>query len=383
MQKPKKKIRSVVLLRTNPVSPDPPVEKTADALLQEGYRVTVLAWDRGSRYSQKNEFLTLPHGRASIVRFGIEAVFEGGLKKSLPAMAKFQLRMAAWLQKNRDKYDCIHAFDFDTGFVAEKIARRYGKAFVYHILDFYAAVRSEMTPALVPMLTKAEFSVINHADAVIICTEKRLEQIIGSYPKSVTVIHNSPEKIREDNLALPLPPTKLKRIVYVGILGEARLIREMIEIVKADERFEYHIGGFGPIEDYVRSQAEECDRIFYYGKLPYAKTLSLETQADILTALYDPKVSNHRYAAPNKLYESLMLGKPVIMARGTGWDEVIEENGNGVLIDFTLEGLRSGLEKINKMDLEEVSRKAKLLYEKHYSQQIMKERLQALYRELQ
>lgn len=43
-------MKNVVLLRSNPVNPDPPVEKIADALLAKGYNVTIVAWDRDNDY---------------------------------------------------------------------------------------------------------------------------------------------------------------------------------------------------------------------------------------------------------------------------------------------------------------------------------------------
>jgi glycogen synthase len=39
--------------------------------------------------------------------------------------------------KNKTDYDIVHAFDFDTGFIAAKCAKKLGKRFVYHILDYY------------------------------------------------------------------------------------------------------------------------------------------------------------------------------------------------------------------------------------------------------
>ena len=40
--------KRVVLLRSNPVAPDPPVEKLADCLLSQGYEVIIIGWDRNS-----------------------------------------------------------------------------------------------------------------------------------------------------------------------------------------------------------------------------------------------------------------------------------------------------------------------------------------------
>ena len=75
-------MKKVVLIRSNPVSPDPPVEKVADTLLSLGFKVTVIGWDRNSN-EDKTEELKLERGNAEIIRFGIPAVFGGGIKKNL------------------------------------------------------------------------------------------------------------------------------------------------------------------------------------------------------------------------------------------------------------------------------------------------------------
>ena len=63
----------IVLIRSNPVNPDPPVEKVANTLLKAGYQVTVLGWDRASAYKQSEDVMVCPDGTAKIIRFGILA----------------------------------------------------------------------------------------------------------------------------------------------------------------------------------------------------------------------------------------------------------------------------------------------------------------------
>ena len=43
-------MKRVMLIRSNPVNPDPPVEKMADTLLKQGYQVTIVGWDRYGKY---------------------------------------------------------------------------------------------------------------------------------------------------------------------------------------------------------------------------------------------------------------------------------------------------------------------------------------------
>ena len=169
--------------------------------------------------------------------------------------------------------------------------------------------------------------------------------------------------------------------MYVGILAGSRFLREIIKFVEKDERFEFHIGGFGIMENEVAEAAKKCERIFYYGKLPYDKTLSLEQACEVMTAIYDPKVPNHKFAAPNKFYESLMLGKPVIMAYNTGFDEIIKKNNIGCLIEFDESGLSNGLNILIKQKDEwlSMSERMKKLYKEQYSWAEMERRLIELY----
>ena len=374
--------KRVVLIRSNPVSPDPPVEKATDTLIANGYEVSVIGWDRGSDEAEKTETLILEHGNAQIVRFGIPAMFDGGIKKNLLPLSKFQIRLHKWLKKHRNEYDIIHAFDFDTGFIANKIARKYNKKLIYHILDFYIDSHNIPSKYLKSTIKNAEFAVINNADATIICTEKRREQIAGTTPKRLEIIHNTPKAVNQisDSFSEIKNSTRCK-IVYVGILAGSRFLREIIKFVEKDERFEFHIGGFGIMENEVAEAAKKCERIFYYGKLPYDKTLSLEQACDVMTAIYDPKVPNHKFAAPNKFYESLMLGKPVIMAYNTGFDEIIKKNNIGCLIEFDESGLSNGLNNLiqQKDEWLSMSERMKKLYKEQYSWAEMERRLVELY----
>ena len=377
-------MKKVVLIRSNPVSPDPPVEKVADTLLSLGFKVTVIGWDRNSN-EDKTEELKLERGNAEIIRFGIPAVFGGGIKKNLIPLRKFQSKLRVWLERNAKSFDIIHAFDFDTGFIANKISKKYNKPLIYHILDFYIDSHNIPSSFLKDKIKKSEFSVINNSYATIICSEKRKEQIKGSHPKRLEIIHNTPKATEEFDSRFELKGLKDKcKIAYVGILAGSRFIREIIEFVKSDGRFEFHIGGFGSMENEIVKAAQDCERIYFYGKLPYKKTLTLENSCDIMTAIYDPKVPNHKYAAPNKFYESLMLGKPVVMAKNTGFDEIIEKNKIGCLIDFSFEGLSKGLEDLisRKENFPEISKTMKQLYKEKYSWSIMEERITNLYKGL-
>jgi len=371
----------VVFLRSNPVDPDPRVEKEASTLIKAGYDVSVVAWDRDGKYRVKEDYLNLDTGKAKIYRLGILASFGGGFKENLKPLFLFQLAMLRWLFMHRRKYDVIHACDFDTAFVAGYCAKILRKKLVYDIFDYY--VDSFNVPKklrkLVEMLDRAA---INSASGVIICSEKRKEQIAGSKPKKLTVIHNSPSSYL---------PTSHKvgngnkvKIAYVGILSEGRLLRELADLITKDDKLELHIGGFGKLQGHIKQLDAEYSNIFYYGKLGYKQTLELENNCDIMTAIYDPLIPNHYYAAPNKFYESLMLGKPIIVVKNTGIDEIVQETNIGAVIDYNQGSLIEGIEELigRKDDWPSISLKMKEIFRKYYSWGEMEKRLSHFYREI-
>lgn len=374
-------MKRVILLRSNPVNPDPPVEKAALALLKAGYAVTVIGWDRDADYALKKDFIQIADCKVEVIRFGIKAQFSGGIKKNLLPLCHFLKRLRSWLIKNKSSYDIIHAFDFDTGLVASRYAKKFGKRFVYHILDYYVDSHGLRKTALEKPILTLENSVIHSADATIICTEKRKEQIVGSAPKRLSVIHNTPSVAQIEQYDSKTKPTDRTKIVYVGILEPSRLLKEIADAVSENGNMELHVGGFGILHDFFTEKARAFDNIFYYGKLAYGETLSLESECDIMLAIYDPAIENHRFAAPNKFYESLMLGKPVIMVRGTGMSEIVEGNAIGELIEYSKEGFIDGVNKLAKRKAEwhSMGCKMKEIYQNQYCWDEMEKRLLGVY----
>jgi glycosyltransferase involved in cell wall biosynthesis len=305
------------------------------------------------------------------------------MKKNLLPLLKFQLSIYQWLKKNVNSFDAIHACDFDTAYTSSKIAHKYQKKFIYDIFDYY--VDAFNVPSRIKtLIEKKDHAIINNADAVIVCTEKRKEQIAGTSPTKLAIIHNTPPNYDGEELGtLNLSKDKVK-IVYVGILDEGRLIRETAEIVKSNLDYEYHVAGFGRLAPILEDMSNCYENIFFYGKIPYNETLKLESSCDIMTALYDPSNPNNYYAAPNKFYEALMLGKPLIMVKNTGMDDIVEKNGFGEVIAYNKDSFNKSLERLKakRSDWKTMSNRMKNMYKTTYSWSEMEKRLLSLYDEI-
>lgn len=367
----------VLFLRSNPVDPDSRVEKEVQSLLEDGHHVDILAWDRAVDYRLRKEKKKIKNYTITIFRCGIKASFGGGMKENIIPLIKFQRIIWEFIKIHHDLYDMVHACDFDTAFSSFKIAKKYNLKFIYDIFDYY--VDAFKVPIQIKKYIEiCDKKIINNADAVIICTEKRKEQIAGTSPKRLEIIHNAPENAMIGDRNFNLNPNKIK-IAYIGILAGGRFIKEVMEYVCKNKKYELHIAGFGLLEEEVRRISEENDNIIYYGKLKYQDTLALEESCDLLFAIYNPNVKNHYYAAPNKFYESMMLGKPIIMARNTGLDYILEKYEIGYVIEYDYRALEKLLDSLTMEELTKNKEKRQMLFDKKFSWCIMAQRLKSLY----
>lgn len=374
--------RNVVFLRSTSIKNDSRVTKEVECLKRNGYKVTIFGWDRDGFLGEENT-LELNELSIPIIAFRKKAKYGAGIK-SLFKLLQFQVWLIYNLIKIRKSIDIIHACDLDTALPAKFISKIFKKKMVYDIFDYY--IDSHHVPKIIESkIENMEIKVINNADITIICTEQRKEQIKKANPKKCIVIYNTP-KIDEEKIKQKIIKTSNEKfkIVYVGILQNNRLLKEIGEEIKKHENIELHIGGFGKLEEYFLDLSEKYNNIFYYGKMKYEDVLRLEKDADVLFATYNPEVQNHKYSAPNKLYEAMALGKPIIVCKNTGIDKIVDNNNIGFTIDYDAKEFINVINRLmcNLNLQEELSKNAKKLYTKKYEWSQMENKLLEEYEKL-
>lgn len=359
-------------------------QKEVNSLLNNGYNVSFIGWDRSQNGRLKKDTFSLNDNQLLITKICSKGKFGGSVKEMLFALIKYEFKLLYWLIKNRHKYDVIHACNFNTGYIANKCARLLKKKLIYDIYDFYVDSHpyTSKNKFIHNLIRNMDINVINKADTTIICSEKRKEQIKGASPKKLIVLHNTPPKYSVNVIEnYTIKGNDKVKIAYVGSITCERPIRELADIVSKNSSLELHCGGFGPDAKYIEEIAERNNNIFFYGEMTYAATLYLESQCDILPALYDPKIANHQYAAPNKFYEALMLGKPLIMIKNTGMDDMVTKYDIGEVTENTIEGIENAILRLidRRSEWDAIGSRMKLLYDEKFSWDEMERRLIALY----
>ncbi|MBO7214722.1 MAG: glycosyltransferase family 4 protein [Clostridia bacterium] len=368
-------MKKVAFVRGTGIYNDSRSTKEILALVEAGYLVEVLCWDRDGNASTKcKETFVDVLDKVNFSFYSVPAENGIGLKNINKLIGWF--RWVVKTLKNSGELKAVHACDLDSGIPARKYCKRRKVKLVYDIFDYY--VDSHHIPSIMSkMVENMEIKVINFASVTIICTEERVEQIAKAKPQKVIVIHNSPEM---DTLSESEIDTDY---FYCGAMAGKRLIVEILGEYKENSDLKVTFAGYGPYSLKAEEISKQYENFSFLGALSYSQVLSLEARSRVLAAIYEPTVRNHRLCAPNKFYEALALGKPVIVCKGTGIDKIVEENDIGCVINYDAGEFYFAVRKLcNSENYQQMGVRARKLYVEKYDWKIMKGILVSAYGEL-
>lgn len=365
----------VIMVRAHPVDPDVRIEKEAKALSKAGYDVTVLAWGRYGKNSLREE----DRSGYTIRRFQFRAPWGVWVIFFLPIWWVFEL---IWLLRN--KWDIVHSADFDTLIPALLAAKIKNKPIIYDIFDFYAD-QVPLPGVFRRLLAGLDRYLMCFVDAVIIVDPSRLKQVGRKHDASTVIIYNSPSDDLKVDVSLQERKDSLFNIFYAGVLSQDRDFKSIIDASADFDDVIIEIAGYGYYEGEMEELSMKNARITYLGPIMYDAVIEKTLQADLLFALYDPSVPNNRYASPNKLFEAMMCGKPILVSDGTAMAEIVREEDCGLVVSYEdVDAIKHAILTLKNdpalcRRLGENGRKA---YETKYSWEIMEERLLEVYRRL-
>jgi len=324
-------MKKVLILRSNPVSADPRVSKIAD-ILKEKFIVEILAWDRNCEYPEIEE-----KNNIIINRIHIKGNYGIGLKNFFNSF-----KWIIYLFFNllfRNDYDYIHACDFDTYFPSIIVAKIKRKKIVYDIFDYYSDMIRNIPNFLRSIIKFTDNFLMNFSNCIILPDENRINQIKGIKNKKILIIPNSPPDYYYKYYENIKKTKENKEFVlgYIGLLRKDRGLDYLIEIIKNFEDVQLILGGYGEksYELTLIDKIKDLKNVKFLGKVePYSKTLEILSNCDVLLALYDPSIPNNRYASPNKIFEAMMLGKPIIVSKNTSMERYIEKYNIGYVVEY-------------------------------------------------
>jgi glycosyltransferase involved in cell wall biosynthesis len=367
----------VIILRGRET--DPGVNKYCKALSKENYPVTLLIWNRrGSEVNPNPEGYSLRQFffHAPLDTFG--AVF---------FYPVWWMYITYFLLK--EKPDIIHACDFDTLLPVLCIKHFLQCRFVYTVFDFYADNIREghFFSVLKKGVRSLEIRGINCADLLILVDESRLEEIHGAAVRNLIYIYNTPED-QKPPADPKIPETKeIFSIFYAGYLLNDRGITDIIRAIADVPGVELVLAGPVIDRNIMDDIAAHPASVTYIGWIPtYEEILHRSMSADMLFRFSDTALpTKNKYASPNKLFEAMMCGKPILVSDDSSMARIVRDTKCGLVVPFGDVGaIREAIVKlINNPGLRvELGKNGRRAYEEKYSWTIMENRLVTAYNNL-
>jgi len=346
----------VIFLRSNDIEYDPRLQKYIRFLDEKFIHYLVIGWDReSSGKSIKNAILYSKKAGYNLKR---KAIFSRIL---------FMRFIFFNLIKKKDKYSIIHACDFDTVIPAIIIKYIYKKKVIFDIFDWYSDTISTGNWLINKVISILEVISYKLSDYIIICEEERKKQI-KFYHRNIYVLPNIPDIYSDVYEFIKKADNSEITISYVGGFYKDRNIEILLRAISKINNLKLKIAGYGDkeLENACIEYSKKFSNIEYYGKVKYNIALEIMAQSDLIYAMYCKKNKNHIYAAPNKFYESLMLGVPIITTEGTIAGEKVKKYNTGFVIGEEYTETEILLKKLPKMNLEDKKNNCKKIWQDIY-----------------
>ena len=157
------------------------------------------------------------------------------------------------------------------------------------------------------------------------------------YGINFEVIHNYPlrrKKITPYPLPFDIGGDKL--LIYQGALNLGRGLELLIEAVGEMDRVKFIVAGDGDIRGYLEKKVKEKNfenKIFIIGKINFEQLHDLTRQADAGVSLEEDLGLNYRFSLPNKLFDYIQAGIPVLVSSLPEMKKVVEKYHIGIISD--------------------------------------------------
>ena len=220
--------------------------------------------------------------------------------------------------------DLIHVHDLPRLRVGAKAKRRLGVPLVYDAHELYPEIAT-LTPEQSKMLARRENRYIKSADVVITVNEFIAEEMAKRYaiipPAVILNATNWPATLdpdrRWDRFRERFPISSDDRILlFQGWMSKTRGLQPLVKSLSlVPDCVHLVFMGYGEAREELESLSASLgltQRIHFMDAVPQSELLSWTASADAGIIPYQPVDLNNYYSSPNKLFEFIQAGLPII-----------------------------------------------------------------------
>jgi glycosyltransferase involved in cell wall biosynthesis len=340
--------KRVLMFLTNAFDPDPRVHQEAKSLVENGYSVTILCWDRDCKFPPQEVIDGI-----RIERIYIRSTHGRGASQ-VPFLLLFWLK--AYTRSISKDFSILHCHDFDTLPLGYLLAKQKRAKLIYDAHESYVDMLGNLPRLLKKAIYKAENFFLKRTNLLITVGEILREAFIRRGAKQTCVVGNwkdpgqfkFPAKLlEEEKQRLHILNGQLV-ISFIANLGKERQLEQLLGAVKDTPKITLIVGGDGPCRGVVQDAAHKYSNIVYLGYVHPLKVPLYTAISDIIFYGFDPLNPNAKYSAPNKLFEALAAGKAVLTGDFGQIGRIVRDTKCGLIIkELTEKEIKKNLSNLN------------------------------------
>lgn len=175
-------------------------------------------------------------------------------------------------------------------------------------------------------------------------------------PNSEKYIINHNTRLKKeaslDLISEPLKKNKKIVISYIGAIRDYNVNLELIKSLRNSKKIQLDFHGEGPINqlllDYI--EANKINNVEISGRYERKYENNLYEKSDMINVLRYNEGINNATALPNRLYNAVIKGKPLVALPGTYLSEVIEAYSLGLVLDSQKDIEQQIMDYVNNFD---------------------------------
>lgn len=310
---------------------NPRIEKRLKAE-KEIADVHLISWDRGN-----NNMLGRPSEDGYTAHTILLKAKANPIRRMLPYIkfCKFAKKQLLSI-----KPDVIHAQNLDM----LKIGIWYKKKInpetrlIYEIADLHTLIVDRQTNIVRKIaqryLLREEKICARYIDLLIVTSEKYYDTYFKNFVPEEKMLYMP--NVPDLSAFASYKPKEKNNDFVVGFIGAVRFKQQMKNLIEAGKKAGTRVlfAGleFEPVE--IEPLCRSVQGFEWYGKFDFqSEAAKIYEKCDAVFSVYDADMKNVRVALPNKLYEAVYCELPIIVAKGTYLEEIVNDWGVGVAVD--------------------------------------------------